>query len=128
MMKKSSAPPPTTRAHASLRTRVPSGSAASDRRRPEPISDALSKYLKGTPVGKRVEAASVVGDWPKLVGKQIGKVTEPLYVTRDGVLFVSVKTNSWMSELSLLEPQLLAAINAKEGRPKVKKIRLRLMR
>jgi hypothetical protein len=33
-----------------------------------------------------------------------------------------------MSELSLLEPQLLKNINAKEGRAKVKKLHLRLMR
>ncbi len=101
---------------------------ATDRRKPEALSDAVSKYLKQTPVGKRVEAASVVGDWPKLVGKEIAKVTDPLHVTRDGVLFVAVKTNSWMSELSLLEPELLKKINAKEGRAKVKKIHLRLMR
>jgi predicted nucleic acid-binding Zn ribbon protein len=99
-----------------------------DRRKPETLSDAVSKYLKQSTVGKRVEAASVVGDWPKLVGKEIAKVTEPLHVTRDGILFVAVKTNSWMSELSLLEPQLLKTLNAREGRTKVRKIRLRLMR
>lgn len=99
-----------------------------DRRKPEALGDAVSKYLKQSTVGKRVEAASVVSDWPKLVGKEIAKVTEPLHVTRDGVLFVAVKTNSWMSELSLLEPQLLKNINAKEGRAKVKKLHLRLMR
>ncbi len=102
--------------------------AAADRRKPEALGDAVSKYLKQSTVGKRVEAASVVSDWAKLVGKEIAKVTEPLHVTRDGILFVAVKTNSWMSELSLLEPQLLKNINAKEGRAKVKKLRLRLMR
>jgi predicted nucleic acid-binding Zn ribbon protein len=99
-----------------------------DRRKPEALGDAVSKYLKQSTVGKRVEAASVVSDWPKLVGREIAKVTEPQHVTRDGVLFVAVKTNSWMSELSLLEPELLKKINAAEGRAKVKKIHLRLMR
>jgi hypothetical protein len=33
-----------------------------------------------------------------------------------------------MNELSLMEPQLLAALNAKPGRAKVSKIHWRLMR
>lgn len=96
--------------------------------KPESIASALSDFLKKTGVSERIEAAQVVSDWPKLVGKQIAKVTQPLFVTRDGILFVAVKTNSWMSELSLLEPQLLTNINAASGRAKVKKIRLQLMR
>jgi hypothetical protein len=40
---------------------------------------------------------------------------------------VAVKTSSWMSELSLMEPQLLAAINAGREGGKVVKIHWRLM-
>jgi hypothetical protein len=43
-------------------------------------------------------------------------------------LFVSVKTNGWMTDLSLMEPRLVPALNAKEGRTRIKKIRLQLMR
>jgi predicted nucleic acid-binding Zn ribbon protein len=75
-----------------------------------------------------VEAAQVVPEWESLVGMQIARVTKPISVTRDGTLFVSVKTNGWMTELSLMEPQLLRALNAKEGRTRIKKIRLQLMR
>jgi len=39
-----------------------------------------------------------------------------------------VKTNAWMTELSLMEPQLLRALNAKSGRQRVRKIRLQLMK
>jgi len=55
-------------------------------------------------------------------------VTEPLSVTADGVMFVAVRTHAWMSELSLLEPELLASLNRREGRPPVRKIRWQLMR
>ena len=55
-------------------------------------------------------------------------MTKPISVTRDGTLFVAVKTNGWMTELSLMEPQLLRALNAKAGRIRVKRIRLQLMR
>jgi predicted nucleic acid-binding Zn ribbon protein len=49
-------------------------------------------------------------------------------VTQDGTLFVAVKTNGWMTELSLMEPQILKALNAKPGSTRVKRIRLQLMR
>ena len=98
------------------------------KRRPEPLSNALSSFLAQSGMQERVEQASVVPEWPSLVGPQIAAVTEPLMVTRDGTLFVAVRTNSWMTELSLMEPQLLSAINAKEGRAKVARIHWRLMR
>jgi predicted nucleic acid-binding Zn ribbon protein len=41
---------------------------------------------------------------------------------------VRVTTNAWMNELSLMEPELLRALNATPGRAPVKKIRWLLMR
>ena len=97
-------------------------------KRPQPISTAISQYLEQSGLRDRVQQASVVPEWPKLVGAQISAVTEPLSVTADGVLFVAVRTHAWMSELSLLEPELLASLNRTAGRPPVKKIRWQLMR
>ena len=92
------------------------------------LGNVLGAFLKESKLEERVEAAQVVPEWESLVGKQIATVTKPISVTRDGTLFVSVKTNGWMTELSLMEPQLLRALNAKEGRTRIKKIRLQLMR
>ena len=97
-------------------------------KRPQPISAAISRFLEEAGIRERVEQASVVPEWPSLVGEQIAAVTEPLSVTADGVLFVAVKTHSWMSELSLLEPELLASLNRGGGRQPVRKIRWQLMR
>ena len=97
-------------------------------KRPERISVAISQCLERSGLKGRVEQASVVPEWPHLVGAQIAAVTEPLSVTADGVLFVAVRTHAWMSELSLLEPELLASLNRREGRLPVKKIRWQLMR
>jgi predicted nucleic acid-binding Zn ribbon protein len=98
------------------------------KRKPEALGNVLGAFLKNSNLEERVEAAQVVPEWESLVGKQIAKVTQPISVTRDGTLFVAVKTNGWMTELSLMEPQLLRALNAKAGRIRVKKIRLQLMR
>ena len=98
------------------------------KRKPEALANVLGSFLKDSKLEERVEAAQVVPEWESLVGKQIATVTKPISVTRDGTLFVAVKTNGWMTELSLMEPQLLRALNAKAGRTRVKKIRLQLMR
>ena len=98
------------------------------KRKPEPLGNVLGAYLKESKLDERVEAASVVPEWESLVGKQIATVTRPISVTPDGILFVAVKTNGWMTELSLMEPQILRALNAKAGRVRVKKLRLQLMR
>jgi predicted nucleic acid-binding Zn ribbon protein len=97
-------------------------------KRPAPISSAIAQFLEQSGLRDRVEQASVVPEWPTLVGAQISAVTEPLSITADGVLFVAVRTHAWMSELSLLEPELLASINGRPGRPPVRKIRWQLMR
>jgi predicted nucleic acid-binding Zn ribbon protein len=91
------------------------------------MSDVLASFMSTTKDGVRVEQARVVPEWPALVGAQISAVTEPIMITRDGTLFVAVKTSSWMSELSLMEPQLLIALNAEKSSGKVKKIHWRLM-
>ena len=98
------------------------------KRKPEALGNVVGAFLKESKLDLRVEQASVVPEWEQLVGKQIATVTKPISVTRDGTLFVAVKTNAWMTELSLMEPQILRALNAKAGRERVRKIRLQLMR
>ena len=98
------------------------------KRKPEPLGNVLGAFLKDSKLEARVEAAQVVPEWESLVGVQIAAVTKPISVTPDGVLFVAVKSNGWMTELSLMEPQILRALNAKAGRARVRKIRLQLMR
>ena len=100
------------------------------KRKPESLGNVVGAFLKDAKLEERVEAASVVPEWESLVGKQIATVTKPISVTPDGILFVAVKTNGWMTELSLMEPQILRALNAKAegGRVRVKKLRMQLMR
>jgi predicted nucleic acid-binding Zn ribbon protein len=95
--------------------------------KPEKIGDALAAYLDKAGLADRVEQATIIPEWEHLVGPQIATVTRPLMISRDGTLFVAVLTNAWMQELSLMEPQLLSAVNAQAGRRKVSKIRWRLM-
>ena len=99
------------------------------RRKPVPLGDALSKFLDDSGLGARVQQAAVVPEWPSLVGARIADVTAPLSVTADGTLVVAVTTHAWMTELSLMEPELLRALNeGRGGRPAVRRIRWLLRR
>lgn len=95
---------------------------------PGSVGDALKDYLKSSGLEPRLEQATVIPNWKKLVGAQIAAVTEPISVSGGGILFVAVKTSAWMSELSLMEPQLLRAINKTKTSGGIKKIRFRLTR
>ena len=98
------------------------------KRKPVPIAEAVSGFLSQHGLVKRVQQATALEDWPKVVGDRIAAVTKPLSITPDGVLFVAVSTHSWMTELALMEPELLAALNLGRAQEKVRKIRYRLDR
>jgi predicted nucleic acid-binding Zn ribbon protein len=98
------------------------------RKRPSAIGDVLAGVLRETGLAARVEQAAIIPEWPALVGAQIASVTEPQSIAADGTLFVAVTTNAWMNELSLMEPELLRAINGKVGRMPVRRIRWLLKR
>lgn len=93
-----------------------------------PIHELLPEMLASRGLDEEVARAWVLEGWGRLVGAQIAGVTQPRMVTPDGTLVVGVKTHGWMNELSLMERQLLAKLNAEVGRTPVRRIRLELMR
>lgn len=64
-----------------------------------------------------MEAASILTEWPELVGPQISAVTRAQRLS-DDTLFVGVATSAWMMELNLMKAELLRRINAgkRDGR------------
>jgi predicted nucleic acid-binding Zn ribbon protein len=83
----------------------------------------LQSYLAKSGLTKRLAQAQVIPDWPGLVGPQIAAVTTPESVTPDGTLFVRVSTSGWMTELQLMAPQVMAAVNAGREPGRIKTIR-----
>ena len=98
------------------------------KQRPKQVRDVMKDVLAQSGIADRVAQASVIPEWAALVGPQIAKVTEPLSVTAQGTLFVAVTTNAWMTELSLMEPDLLRRLNRGTGRLAIKKIRWQIRR
>jgi predicted nucleic acid-binding Zn ribbon protein len=98
------------------------------KRKPKRLGDVVGEVLAQAGLADRVTQANVIPEWSSLVGNQIARVTEPLSVTRQGTLFVAVTTNAWMTELSLMEPELLRRLNQRTGRLSIKKIRWQISR
>lgn len=93
------------------------------KRKPEVLGQVVASWLGTRGLAERVEQATVIPEWSGLVGPQIAAVTTPQSITSNGTLYVQVTTNSWMNELSLLEPELLRSLNGKAGRKAIRKIR-----
>jgi predicted nucleic acid-binding Zn ribbon protein len=98
------------------------------KKRPESVANIVADVLAKRGLSDRVEQAGVIPEWRRLVGAQIAAVTEPRSISANGTLFVSVTTNAWMNELSLLEPELLRSLNSQATRSPIKKIRWQLRR
>jgi predicted nucleic acid-binding Zn ribbon protein len=98
------------------------------RRTPRKLGDVMSDVLSKSGIADRVAQANVIPEWRSLVGPQIANVTQPLSVTPQGTLFVAVTTNAWMTELSLMEPDLLRRLNQRTGRLSIRKIRWQIQR
>jgi predicted nucleic acid-binding Zn ribbon protein len=98
------------------------------KKQPERLANVLADVLAQSGLAERVNQAGIIPEWAQLVGPQIAAVTDPRSIAANGTLFVAVATNAWMTELSLLEPELLRSLNAKPGRAPVKRIRWLLRR
>jgi predicted nucleic acid-binding Zn ribbon protein len=99
-----------------------------EKARPTAIGDAIARFLSGSGLGRRVDQAQVVVQWAELVGPQIAAVTRALAVTQDNILLVAVNSHPWMTELSMMERELLEAVNRATPATPVRQIRFQLTR
>lgn len=95
---------------------------------PERLADLLSQFLKRRGLDARIRQSAVLEEWARLVGPEIGAVTRALSITDDGTLFVAVRSHAWMSELTMMERELLASVNRITGDKPILKLRWTLMR
>jgi len=103
---------------------------ANERKRPKAtaIGDAIAGFLSSSGMGSRVEQAQVVLRWADLVGPRIAAVSRAVSVTQDHVLLVAVNSHPWMTELSMMERELLEAVNRVTPATPVRQIRFQLTR
>jgi predicted nucleic acid-binding Zn ribbon protein len=95
---------------------------------PERLAESLTRFLRSSGISDRVKQMSVLEHWEELVGAEIARVTQPLSITADGTLFVAAKSHAWMSELTLMEADLLASLNRVTGDRPIRRMRWSIMR
>ena len=95
---------------------------------PERLADLLARYLKRSGIDSRIQQNAVIEQWASLVGPELAAVTRALSVSEDGTLFAAAKSHAWMSELAMMERDLLAAVNVITGDHPIRKLRWSLLR
>lgn len=94
----------------------------------EPLADVVARFLRKSGIQGRIEQSHVIERWGSLVGPEIAAVTRALSITDDGTLFVAVRSHGWMSELTMMERELLERVNQDLGDRPIRKLRWTLMR
>lgn len=86
--------------------------------------DLLSGLLAGWGLDERLRQYQALVIWDEVVGPQIAARTKPEKI-RDGILEVCVDQPTWMQQLQLLKPQILAKLNARLGDAPLREIFLK---
>lgn len=86
--------------------------------RVQPAAAAVAAALELHGITDEVRAGRVLTEWSELVGARIAQRTRPDGVA-DRTLWVEVATSTWLHELNLLRPQLLASLLERLGPPRL---------
>lgn len=89
----------------------------------ESLAAALRRFLDQKGLARRVGQATALEAWPRVVGPAVAAAARPLSVTADGTLIVAVRSSAWMNELSLMERDLLEALNRENPTTPLSRIR-----
>lgn len=86
--------------------------------------DLVDTLLAGWGLNERLHQYKALLIWDEVVGPQIAARTRPEKL-RDGVLEVCVDQPTWMQQLQLIKPQILAKLNARLGDSGLREIYLK---
>jgi predicted nucleic acid-binding Zn ribbon protein len=92
-----------------------------------PLSGALRSFLKQRGFARRMEQVAAMEAWPDVVGGAVAAATRPLAISADGTMVVGVKSSAWMNELSMMERELVAALNRSNPAAPIQRIRWQLI-
>jgi hypothetical protein len=81
---------------------------------PSPVGDVLGRVLQRVDPEQQLRVYAIWTFWNDEVGDPIARRAQPARF-RDGVLFVTVASHSWMQELHFLKDSLRDRLNARLG-------------
>jgi predicted nucleic acid-binding Zn ribbon protein len=88
---------------------------------PEKIGHVLEKSLKRLDLGGRVTEYGIWPIWNETVGSVIARNAQPERI-RNGTLFVSVSSPTWMQQLQFVKDMIADKLNERIGQQIVKSI------
>jgi Dna[CI] antecedent DciA-like protein len=88
---------------------------------PSPVGNVLDAVLKRVDPEQELRAFDIWSFWNAEVGEVIARRAQPARF-RNGILFVSVATHSWMQELQFLKDDLRTRLNTRLGAELVRDI------
>jgi len=86
--------------------------------------DLVDKMLQGIGLDERLHQYRALIIWEEVVGPQIAARTRPIRI-RDGILEINVDQPTWMQQLQLMKPKILAQLNAELGKATIKDLYLK---
>ncbi len=86
--------------------------------------ELVDKLLKGFGLDERLQQYRALIVWEDVVGPQIAARTRPVRI-REGILEVNVDQPTWMQQLQLMKPKILAQLNAELGKATIKDLYLK---
>lgn len=89
-----------------------------------PAGELLDKLFKGLGLHERLQQYRALIIWDEVVGPQIAARTRPVRI-REGILEVNVDQPTWMQQLQLMKPKILAQLNAELGKAPIKDLFLK---
>lgn len=97
--------------------------AKSDDRDPIDLTAGLSRFVSERGWESQTKVASVVGRWPQIVGVDLSSHVVPdTFDEESGRLVLKAESTAWATQVRLLTPQLLAALDAEVGQGIVRQI------
>ena len=95
--------------------------AGPDARDPQPFAAGIDRLVTERGWRSELAVAGAMARWAEIVGAEIAAHTAPESFA-DGVLRVRTDSTAWATQLRLLAPQLLGALNAELGTGTVTRI------
>lgn len=90
---------------------------------PKRVGEHLGTYLQRRGWAERLGGASLSGDWERVVGPELARVSEPVRLA-GGVLVVRVVDQVWATQLRYLVGRVRDAANGLLGANAVREVRL----
>ncbi len=78
------------------------------------IGNIIEEFIRVTGIEKPIKRYRALQIWPKVVGKKIARMTDPVRIEQSRI-FVRVKNDAWRHELIYHKPEIIRKLNIELG-------------